>query len=101
MSNKGFTIPRTNIAAFCQRWKITEFSLFGSAIREDFGPDSDIDVLITVEPDPPLMLLDLAQMQIELENLFGRTVDLVENDALRNPSKRQEILRTAQLVYSV
>lgn len=100
MPKKRFTIPRKKIAAFCERWSITEFSVFGSVLRDDFRTDSDIDVLVSIDPKAHIGLLDLAQMQIELEAIFKRPVDLVEKEGLRNPYRRREILRTAQVVYA-
>ncbi len=100
MPNKRFTIPRKKIAAFCKRWQILEFSVFGSAIRKDFGPDSDVDVMVVFDPDAHIGLFEMAEMQVELETLFGRPVDLVEKDALRNPYRRVEILKTAKVVYA-
>jgi predicted nucleotidyltransferase len=100
MRRNKFRLPRKKIAEFCKRWSITEFSVFGSVLREDFRPDSDIDVLITIDPKAQIGLLEMAQMQIELEKLFKRPVDLVEKDGLRNPYRRREILRTAQVIYA-
>lgn len=100
MQEKKFRLPRKKIAEFCKRWRITEFSLFGSVLREDFRPDSDIDVLVSIDPGAHIGLLELAQMQIELEKMFKRPVDLVEKDALRNPYRRSEILKTAQVIYA-
>lgn len=100
MQGKKFRLPRKKIAEFCKRWGVTEFSLFGSVLREDFRPDSDIDVLVNIDPSAHIGLLELAQMQIELENIFKRPVDLVEKDALRNPYRRSEILKTAQVIYA-
>jgi predicted nucleotidyltransferase len=100
MRKKKFRIPRKRIAAFCQQWGITEFSLFGSVLRDDFRPDSDIDVLVSIDPKARIGLLDIAQMSIELETMFKRPVDLVEKEGLRNPYRRREILRTAQVVYA-
>ena len=77
-----------------------EFSLFGSILREDFRSDSDVDVLVTFAPEAQVSLFDLVQMQIELESLFGRPVDVVEKDALRNPFRKREILSTAEVVYA-
>ena len=98
---KRFTIPRKKIAAFCERWKVAEFSIFGSAIRKDFGPKSDVDVMVVFEPDAPIGLFEMAHMQVELETLFGRSVDLVEKEGLRNPYRREEILKTAKVVYAI
>lgn len=97
---KKFSIPRRRIAEFCNRWSITEFSLFGSVLREDFRPDSDIDVLVSIDPKAHIGLFEIAEMIIELEAMFKRPVDLVEKEGLRNPYRRREILRTAQVVYA-
>ena len=99
MDERLFTLHKDKIIAFCQRWKVTEFAIFGSALRVDFHALSDIDVLVSFDRSTEITLLDLAQMQIELEHLFNRPVDLVEKAALRNPYRRKEILETAQVVY--
>lgn len=91
----------SEIAEFCQRWKITEFALFGSVLRDDFRPDSDIDVLVTFEPDPGWNLFDCVDMKDELEALLGREVDLVNKKYLKNPYRRYEILRTHQVIYAI
>ena len=100
MQRKKFRLPRKKIAEFCKRWSITDFSLFGSVLREDFTPDSDIDVLVSIDPGAHIGLFEIARMQIELENIFKRPVDLVEKEGLRNPYRRYEILRTAQVIYA-
>jgi uncharacterized protein len=88
------------IAEFCQRWKITEFALFGSVLRDDFHPDSDIDVLVTFAPNDGWSLFDLMNLQRELESMVGRRVDLLEKRGLQNPFRRAEILRTHQVIYA-
>jgi predicted nucleotidyltransferase len=100
MDERFFYLPKDKITVFCQRWKITEFAIFGSALRQDFNALSDIDVLVSFDALAEITLLDLAQMQIELEHLFNRPVDLVEKAALRNPYRRKEILETARVVYA-
>jgi predicted nucleotidyltransferase len=100
MQKKKFRIPRKKIAEFCKRWSITEFSVFGSALREDFRPDSDVDVLVSIDPRAHIGLFEIANMQIELEKMFKRPVDLVEKEGLRNPYRRSEILSTAKIVYA-
>ena len=100
MQNKKFTLPRKKIEEFCKRWSITEFSVFGSVLRDDFSTDSDIDVLVTIDPKAKIGLFELIDMKLELEKIFKRPVDLVEKEGLRNPYRRQEILRTAQVVYA-
>jgi predicted nucleotidyltransferase len=97
------TIPipdSDRLADFCRRWKITEFALFGSILREDFRPDSDVDVLVTFEPGAPWTLWDLSRMRTELKAMLGREVDLVEKKALRNPLRRQAILANQRVIYA-
>ena len=94
-------IDHQRIEVFCHKWKIKEFSLFGSVLREDFRPDSDVDVLVTFEPDAPWSLLDIVTMMDELREMFGREVDLLEEDAIRNPFRRHSILTTREVVYGL
>jgi hypothetical protein len=94
------TINKQAVARFCKRWKIVEMSLFGSVLRDDFNPDSDIDVLVTFSPEAQWSLWDFPQMQDELKAIFGREVDIVEKDALKNPFRRHSILTTKQVVYA-
>ncbi|MGG6266088.1 nucleotidyltransferase family protein [Leptolyngbya sp. AN03gr2] len=89
------------IAEYCDRWKITEFALFGSVLRDDFRPDSDIDVLVTFAPDRSLTLDSYLKMQEEIEVLFSRKVDLVQKQYLKNPFRRHEILKTQQVIYAI
>ena len=93
-------VDPTEIADFCRRWRVSELSLFGSVLRDDFGPDSDVDVLVSFEAGAPWSLWDLSQMRTELEEIFGRGVDLVEKKGLRNPFLRQAVLTTRQVVYA-
>ncbi|MEW6658619.1 MAG: nucleotidyltransferase family protein [Thermodesulfobacteriota bacterium] len=93
-------IDQERIREFCQRWKIAEFSLFGSVLREDFNPESDVDVLVSFEPDVPWSLFDWMDMIDELKTIFGRDVDLVETSGLRNPFRRKEIMAHRQVIYA-
>ena len=88
------------IVAFCQKWKITEFALFGSILRDDFRPDSDVDVLVTFATDEKWSLFDIVRRKEELETIFGREVDLVQKPGLKNPFRRYEILRTKEVIYA-
>jgi uncharacterized protein len=89
------------IAEFCRRWNIVEFSLFGSVLRSDFRPDSDIDVLVNFSSEFSLSWDDRMEMQEEIEALLGRKVDLVSKKYLKNPYRRYEILSTHQVIYAV
>lgn len=100
MSKIKIPIPRKKISDFCIRWKVVEFSLFGSILREDFNQESDVDVLVSFAPNAEISLFDLVKMEIELKELFGRDVDLVEKASLNNPYRSREILQTAQQIYA-
>jgi predicted nucleotidyltransferase len=93
-------IPEDDLAAFCRRWKIRELALFGSVLRDDFSPASDVDVLVSFDDDAPWSLWDLTTMGDELSSLVGRPVDLVESEGLRNPFRRDRILKTRKVVYA-
>jgi predicted nucleotidyltransferase len=95
--------PAERIDEFCRHWKIAELSLFGSALRDDFRPDSDIDLLVRFAPDADWSLLDHARMELELEHMLGHGVDLISRSAIeKSPNwiRRNEILRTARPVYA-
>ena len=99
----NLTVTRDQIAAFCERWKIARFELFGSVVRDDFDAESDVDVLVVFSPDARVSLFDLVHAQDELGELFGRPVDLVERLAIersQNWIRRKSILQSAQLVYA-
>jgi predicted nucleotidyltransferase len=98
--NDKLSLPKEKIEEFCLRWKIDEFSLFGSALREDFDLDSDIDILVSLSEDADLDLYDWIAMIEELEEIFGREVDLVEKSTLRNPFRRSAILTNREIIYA-
>lgn len=91
---------REELTLFCKRWKVHELALFGSVLRDDFGPDSDVDVLVTFEPDAGWSLWDWPTMMDELKGIFGREIDLVEKIAVRNPFRRHHIMKTHEVVYA-
>jgi predicted nucleotidyltransferase len=93
-------INKEKIAAFCRKWKITEFSLFGSVLREDFRADSDVDVLVSIEQGVGWSLFDIVEMQDELKMILGRDVDLVEKGAVRNPFRRHSIMANREVLYA-
>lgn len=93
-------ISNNKIEAFCHRWKVAELALFGSALREDFSADSDVDILISFINEARWSLFDLLQMKGELETIFARSVDLIEKKALRNPFRRHSILLGREVIYA-
>lgn len=93
-------INMEQIEAFCRKWKVKEFSLFGSVLRDDFRPDSDVDALVDLLPDNGLDLFDWVDMIEELKEIFGRDVDLVDKAAIENPYRRHIILKSREVVYA-
>ena len=95
-------LSREAIADFCRRWRIRELAIFGSALREDFRPDSDVDVLVTFEPEVRWEFQQWLEMTRELEALFGRRVDLVERrmvEQSKNYIRRKHILSHLEPIY--
>ncbi|MGK7892114.1 MAG: nucleotidyltransferase family protein [Xenococcus sp. (in: cyanobacteria)] len=101
---KNIEIPNAQIIEFCQRWKVQELALFGSVLREDFRPDSDIDVLISFTPDNCWTLFDRVDMRDELTEIFGRKVDLVNKKGIersRNYLRKNNILSSTKVIYEI
>jgi uncharacterized protein len=96
-------LPHEQIAEFCRKWNVTEFALFGSVLRDDFRPDSDVDVLVTWAPEARISLFDYTPMREELEAMFGRRVDLISKEGIeqsRNWIRKKEILGSARVIYA-
>jgi predicted nucleotidyltransferase len=100
MSRLRIAIPTSEIARFCARWGVQELAVFGSAIREDFGPDSDIDLLVELDPSRRLGMYEWVEMIDELRTIFGREVDLIEKGAIRNPFRRREMLKDFVVIHA-
>ncbi len=98
MLNPNITLPMDAIIAFCERYPIRKLSLFGSVLRADFRPDSDVDVLVEFEPGARISYFDLAEMQFELEDLLGRQIDLLTPKAI-SKYFRQKVLDSVVLLY--
>lgn len=90
------------LVELCKRWKIVELSLFGSVLRDDFGPDSDVDVMIALADDATLDYFeDWLKIQDELSELFGhRQIDLVERKRIVNPFIRHHAITNRQVLYA-
>jgi hypothetical protein len=101
--NSAIELPINKIAEFCHQWQVIEISLFGSVLRDDFRPDSDIDVMVQFHPDAHPTFSTLDQMEAELKTIFQREVDLITRqgiEASRNYLRRHEILSSAQVIYA-
>lgn len=96
-------IPTARLKAFARKWQIRSIDLFGSALRDDFRPESDIDLLVEFEPEAGWSLIDHVTMQEEAQAIFGRKVDLVDRESVqqsRNWIRRRAILESARPVYA-
>jgi uncharacterized protein len=103
MTMTAIELPMEKIAEFCDRWQVTEFALFGSVLRDDFRPDSDVDVLITFSPTAKRGLTETLQMRDELQAIFDRKVDLIVKAAIErseNWLRCKNILESAQTIYA-
>jgi predicted nucleotidyltransferase len=103
MPRPRIELPREQIEDFCRRWQIVELSLFGSVLRDDFQPESDIDVLVSFAPDARSTLFDLVRIEDELADILGRKVDLVLKSGIErseNWIRKRAILESAQVVYA-
>ncbi|HFD40004.1 MAG TPA: nucleotidyltransferase [Anaerolineae bacterium] len=95
-------LSEKRIADFCRRWRIRQLAVFGSVLRGDFTPDSDLDIVATFAPDADWSLLDHLRMERELSALVGRRVDLLSKQAVERSHNwllRREILNTAEVIY--
>jgi predicted nucleotidyltransferase len=100
--NAQFAIPQERVTDFCRRWQIAELALFGYVLGDDFHPDSDLDVLVSFQPEARHTLFDMVRMQEELGRLFGRKVNLVSRRGIENSQnyiRRRAILESAEVVY--
>lgn len=98
----NIAIPEQQIADYCRRWKIAEMALFGSVLRKDFQPGSDVDVLVRFQADARHTLFDMVRMQEDLKRILGREVDLVSRRGIersRNHLRKKAILESAEVVY--
>jgi len=93
-------LDQKRVAEFCRKWKVKELAVFGSVLREDFGPDSDVDVVVTFEPDAPWSLLEWGDMMEQLKAIFRREIHLIEEAGLRNPFRRHAILSSKEVIYA-
>ena len=96
-------VPREKITAFCHKWQVTELALFGSVLRDDFRPDSDIDVMVQFHPNARPTFCTLDEMEVELKTIFDRDVDLITRQGIetnRNYLRRHEILSSARVIYA-
>ena len=100
VANTRIELPEKQIEAFCRKYGVEEFSLFGSVLRDDFSPESDVDVMLKFKPGFGFTFENTPDIQDELEAMFGRPVDVVEKGAITNPFRRHAIMSSYRVVYA-
>ncbi len=98
--NARIELPMQLIGEFCRKYGVEQFALFGSVLREDFGPDSDVDVMLKFKPGHGFTFENTPDIQDELTAMFGRPVDVIEIGRIRNPFRRHAIMNSYRVVYA-
>lgn len=92
-------LPQEALRELCRRYEVRELALFGSALREDFHAESDVDLLVEFQPGTAVGFMTLGRMQAELETVLGRAVDLIPKRGLK-PLLREEVLAQCEILYA-
>jgi len=100
LQKNGILFNYNDVVNVCKKYYITELSIFGSSIRNDFTPDSDVDLLISFDEHSNITLFDLMDIETSFSQLFNRNVDVVEKKSLKNPIRKNKILSTQEVIYA-
>jgi predicted nucleotidyltransferase len=100
LRKNGIMLNYNDMVRICKKYHITELSIFGSSIRDDFSPDSDVDILVSFAPHSGITLFDLMELEKEFSQSLNKEVDIVEKEALRNPIRKNRILSTREIIYA-
>ncbi len=93
-------VPRERVEAFCRAWGVSEFSLYGSVLRDDFGPDSDVNVMLEFTSGCGFTFENTPELVRQLEQMFGRTVNVVEKCRITNKRLRESIMACRRVVHA-
>jgi predicted nucleotidyltransferase len=100
LEKNGIVFNYDDVVILCQKYQISELSVFGSSLRDDFNNNSDIDILVSFNIDSNTTLFDIIDLEKEFSELLNREVDVVEKEALKNPIRRNRILSTREIIYA-
>jgi len=100
LKKNGILLNYNDIVLLCKRYSISELSIFGSSIREDFSKSSDVDILVSFDKNSEITLFDIMDLEKEFSQLLKREVDIVEKESLKNPIRKDKILSTREIIYA-
>jgi len=100
LRKNGIFFNYDDMVRLCKKYCVTELSIFGSAIRNDFTQSSDVDILVSFEKDSKITLFDMVELEEKFSQLLNREADIVERESIRNPMRRHKILSTREIIYS-
>jgi uncharacterized protein len=100
MNVGNFSIEDNLFYSLIKKYSLSEVALFGSVIREDYSDNSDIDILISFTANSKKSLFDIINLKYDFECILNRKVDVIEKSALKNPFRKNEILKTARVIYA-
>jgi predicted nucleotidyltransferase len=100
LRKNGIFINYDNVVNVCKKYHINELSIFGSSLRDDFNKNSDIDILVSFNKISNVTLFDIIELEREFAELLNREVDIVEQEALKNPIRKNKILSTREIIYA-
>ena len=100
LQKNGIFLEYNDIIKICKKYFISELSIFGSSIRDDFTDKSDIDILVSFALNSKITLFDIIELENEFKTIFGREVDVVEKESLKNPIRKNKILENREIIYA-
>jgi len=100
LKKNGVSLNFDEVIKICKKYNINELSLFGSSIRDDFKETSDIDILVSFDKNSEISLFNIIELESEFVKLFGRDVDVVEKESLKNPIRKKIILSSREIIYA-
>jgi predicted nucleotidyltransferase len=100
LKKNGISLDYNVLTGLCKKYCVNELAVFGSSIRDDFTPNSDVDILVSFVRNSNVSLFGIIALERELSQLLDREVDIVEKDSLKNPIRREKILANMEIIYA-
>ena len=100
LQKNGIFLNFDDAIVICKKYHITELSIFGSSLRDDYNKNSDVDFLVSFENNSNITLFDIIELENEFSKLLNKEVDIVEKESLKNPIRKNRILSTREIIYA-